>query len=99
MATGVLGGSDLVDIHVGRKLRALRRERQLAQSVLGEAIGVTFQQIQKYEKGANRVSASMLYAIARRMAVPLTAFFEGLPDPALGIPIQPPNSARGGLRN
>ena len=94
MATSVLGGPDPVDVHVGARMRELRKSQGVSQTDLGSAIGVTFQQIQKYEKGTNRVSASMLYAIARRLAVPLTAFFEGLPDPALGISIEPSKAVR-----
>lgn len=82
----ILGAPSPVDVHIGARLRLLRSERRLAQQKLGDAVGVSFQQIQKYEKGTNRISASMLYAIARRLAVPLAAFIEGLPDPALGDP-------------
>jgi transcriptional regulator with XRE-family HTH domain len=79
-----LGGPDPVDVHVGLRLRELRRSRKLSQPALARSVGVTFQQINKYEKGVNRISASMLYGIARTLAVPLTAFFEGLPDPEAG---------------
>jgi transcriptional regulator with XRE-family HTH domain len=59
-----------VDEYVGKRVRALRKERRLSQGALGERIGVTFQQVQKYEKGTNRVSASTLYDIARALQVP-----------------------------
>lgn len=75
---------DPVDLHVGETLRRLRRERSLSQTAIAASIGVTFQQVQKYELGTNRISASAMYGIARRMVVPISAFFEGLPDPALG---------------
>lgn len=91
-----LGGPDPIDVHVGARLRELRRERGISQTALALAVGVTFQQIQKYEKGANRVSASMLYAIARCLTAPLTAFFEGLPDPAMAEPIQLAKPSRRG---
>jgi transcriptional regulator with XRE-family HTH domain len=77
-----LGGPDPVDIHVGKRLRALRQGRKVSQTSLGQANGISFQQIQKYEIGTNRISASMLYGFARTLGVPLTAFFEGLPDTA-----------------
>ena len=75
-----------MDLHVGAQLRALRKSQRVAQTKLATAVGVTFQQIQKYEGGTNRISASMLYGIARQLAVPISAFFEGLPDTALGDP-------------
>jgi transcriptional regulator with XRE-family HTH domain len=85
-----LGGPDPVDVHIGRQLRKLRIDRRLSQSKLAQAVGVSFQQLQKYESGANRVAASMLYGLARQLAVPLVAFFEGLPDPALGDNVSEP---------
>lgn len=63
-------GPDQIDIEVGAALRRIRLHRGLSQSDLGQAIGVTFQQIQKYERGANRVSASMLVKAARTLGVP-----------------------------
>lgn len=73
-----------VDVHIGRRLRRRRRLLGLTQLRLGEAIGMRFQQIQKYECGANRISAERLYQIARALRVPTTYFFEGLPDPLAG---------------
>jgi transcriptional regulator with XRE-family HTH domain len=61
----------------------------LSQSQLGEALGLTFQQLQKYERGANRISASRLHAVAVRLQVPVAWFFEGLADPAAGAPADP----------
>lgn len=52
---------DPIDIHVGAKIRVRRKQLGISQSALAETLGVTFQQVQKYEKGSNRVSASMLY--------------------------------------
>ena len=66
---------DPVDIEVGRKVRALRLERSLSQERLAEALGLTFQQVQKYEKGANRISAGRLQRIAEILGVPTAAFF------------------------
>ena len=69
-----------VDIHVGARIRMRRRSLGLTQQTLAEALGLTFQQVQKYERGANRVSASKLYEIARALQVPAPYFFEGLAD-------------------
>ena len=73
-----------VDLHVGARIRTTRRSRGCSQDALAEAVGLTFQQVQKYEKGVNRVSASKLYGIARALQVPVEHFFEGLPDPRSG---------------
>jgi len=67
-----------VDVHVGNRIRARRKLRGLGQVALAQRIGVTFQQIQKYEMGANRVSASKLYEIARALQTPVGWFFDGL---------------------
>ena len=63
------------DAAIGRTVRALRLDRGLSQSDLGREAGVTFQQLQKYEKGANRVSAARLARIAAALNVPVTAFY------------------------
>lgn len=68
-----------IDVHVGRRLRRRRRLLGLTQLKLGEAVGMRFQQIQKYECGANRVTAERLYRLAVALGVPTTYFFEGLP--------------------
>lgn len=68
---------DPVDIIVGRNVRQLRTCRRVSQLELGEALGLTFQQIQKYEKGTNRVSASKLHQIAMFLGVEISALFEG----------------------
>lgn len=67
-----------VDRMVGKRIQALRKARGLSQSDLAGAAGVRFQQIQKYESGANRVSASRLWAIADALGVSIVYFFEGL---------------------
>lgn len=69
-----------VDLHVGLRLRARRRELGISQDTLAAALGLTFQQVQKYERGTNRVSASKLYAIALTLRAPVSYFFNGLPD-------------------
>jgi transcriptional regulator with XRE-family HTH domain len=68
-----------VDAHVGKRLRLRRGLMGLSQEKLGHAVGLTFQQIQKYEKGANRISCSRLYEFARLLEVPASYFFEDLP--------------------
>lgn len=67
--------ADPIDIAVGARIRLLRKVRGLSQQALAEAAGVTFQQIQKYERGANRVSASMLTRIAKTLGVPVAEMF------------------------
>lgn len=71
----------VVDLHVGGRLRIRRKTLGLSQTVVAEAVGLTFQQLQKYERGSNRISASKLHAFAQVMKVPVGWFFEGLPDP------------------
>lgn len=68
-----------IDVHVGSRVRLRRNMLGMSQEKLGEALGITFQQIQKYEKGANRVGASRLQAIATSMNVPVSFFFEDAP--------------------
>lgn len=70
---------DPVDAHVGARLRYKRMLVGKSQESLGSELGLTFQQIQKYEKGQNRIGASRLYRIARIFEVPVSFFFEGLP--------------------
>lgn len=73
-------GPDPVDAHVGTRVKLRRVLLGLSQGQLGEAIGLTFQQIQKYEKGANRISASMLHRIAQVLDVPVSFFFDDMAD-------------------
>lgn len=68
-----------IDVHVGGRVRLRRTMLSLSQEKLGEAIGVTFQQVQKYEKGSNRIGASRLEAIARFLDVPVSYFFKDAP--------------------
>jgi transcriptional regulator with XRE-family HTH domain len=70
-----------VDRHVGSRLRSRRVEAGLSQEKLGEALGITFQQIQKYEKGLNRIGASRLQKAASVLSVSVNYFFEGAPQP------------------
>lgn len=69
---------DPVDAHVGRALRARRQELGQSQSDLAAALGISFQQIQKYERGSNRISASMMFRAARAQQVAPAYYFEGL---------------------
>ena len=67
-----------IDVHVGSRLAELRRAKRLSQGELGHALGITFQQVQKYERGANRVSASRLWDASEVLGVEVAAFFAGL---------------------
>ena len=69
---------DPIDIHVGQRLKARRVGLRISQSDIGKALGVTFQQIQKYENGANRIGASNLYKLAQALDVEVSYFFEDL---------------------
>ena len=71
-----------VDVHVGKRVRHRRWLIGMTQQQLAEKVGIKFQQIQKYETGANRVSASRLWDIAEALDVPVSFFFEGLNDAA-----------------
>lgn len=81
-----------VDVHVGKRIRHRRWLLGMTQQQLAEQVGIKFQQIQKYETGANRVSASRLWDISDRLRVPVSFFFEGL------APLEPaaPEAAKAG---
>ncbi len=66
-----------VDVHVGKQLRMQRIVMGLSQEALAKAVGITFQQVQKYERGINRMSASRLFDFSRVLSVPVSYFFEG----------------------
>ena len=68
-----------IDIHVGARVRLRRMTLGMSQEKLGEHLGITFQQIQKYEKGTNRIGASRMQAIARVLSTPVAFFFEDAP--------------------
>lgn len=68
----------LIDKTVGANVRTIRTARKMSQETLGRACGITFQQVQKYEKGTNRVGASRLVQFARILNVDVAAFFDGL---------------------
>lgn len=79
-----------VDLYVGGRVRMRRRSLGVSQERLADDLGLTFQQVQKYERGANRVSASKLYEIARSLQTPVAYFFEGLNDPTQASAYDPP---------
>lgn len=72
--------SNPVDLHVGARVRLRRKMLGMSQDQLAKALNLTFQQVQKYERGANRISASKLYTIACQLSVPIGFFFDGLDD-------------------
>lgn len=82
---------DPIDVLVGRNIRMQRLKRGMSQEELGKALGLTFQQVQKYEKGVNRVGSGRLYKIASIFGVPVVALFEGAdekgrtPEPLLEV--------------
>jgi transcriptional regulator with XRE-family HTH domain len=67
-----------IDVHVGSRVRLRRTLLGMSQEKLGEAIGLTFQQVQKYERGANRIGASRLYDLSRVLDVPVSFFFDDI---------------------
>ena len=71
---------DPIDVHVGSRVRLRRTLLGMSQEKLGDALGLTFQQIQKYERGANRIGASRLYKIAKILNVPVSYFYEERPE-------------------
>ena len=77
-------GPDHVDIHVGARVRERRVSLSMSQANLGEYLGLTFQQIQKYERGANRISASKLWALSNFFEVTIEWFFEGVGEAGKG---------------
>ena len=81
-----------IDVHVGSRVRLRRNMLGLSQEKLGEAIGLTFQQVQKYERGANRVGSSRLFDLARVLDVPISYFFE---DMEAGVAAKSPSRLMG----
>jgi transcriptional regulator with XRE-family HTH domain len=83
-----------IDLHIGQRLKELRIVRGLSQAELGERVSITFQQIQKYEKGSNRVSCSRLYQFARILDVPPAYFFGDLPTASVESTLTQDEQAR-----
>jgi transcriptional regulator with XRE-family HTH domain len=82
-----------IDVHVGSRIRLRRTLLGMSQERLGEALGLTFQQVQKYERGVNRVGASRLFDLSRVLDVPISFFFDDMPD-SLASSLGPPLSRR-----
>ena len=82
-------GPDPVDVYVGARVRNRRKVLGLSQEALARSIDLTFQQVQKYERGSNRISASKLHLIARALKVPMNYFFDGAPDGGNGETVEP----------
>lgn len=81
-----------VDVHVGMRMRQRRSLLGMSQTALADAVGLTFQQIQKYERGSNRMGSSRLFEFAKVLDVPVTYFFDEMPSTLAGRPM----SGRGG---
>lgn len=90
--TAAASGPNPVDVHVGKRLRLRRTLLGMSQEKLGEAIGLTFQQVQKYERGANRIGSSRLYDLSRALGVSVAYFFEEMSD---SVAAQSPAQVRG----
>ncbi|HET6183777.1 MAG TPA: helix-turn-helix domain-containing protein [Acetobacteraceae bacterium] len=73
-----------IDVHVGSRIRLRRTLLGMSQERLGDQLGLTFQQVQKYERGVNRVGASRLFDLARVLDVPISFFFDDMPDGVAG---------------
>jgi transcriptional regulator with XRE-family HTH domain len=79
MRHGKKNVANQIDVHVGRRVRLRRMLKGISQEKLGERLGLTFQQIQKYERGVNRIGASRLFEMSRILDVPIGYFFEDMP--------------------
>jgi transcriptional regulator with XRE-family HTH domain len=79
-----------IDIHVGSRVRLRRTLLGMSQERLGDALGLTFQQVQKYERGVNRVGASRLFDISRVLDVPISFFFDDMPEGMNETPVSGP---------
>jgi transcriptional regulator with XRE-family HTH domain len=77
--------ANAVDKRIGQRVRSRRLEISMSQERLAELLGVTFQQVQKYEKGVNRIAASRLFDISAALDVPVARFFEGLTATRAGV--------------
>ena len=83
------GNPDPVDVHVGTRLRLRRTLIGMSQEQLAAALNITFQQVQKYERGTNRISASRLFQASRALGVPVSWFFEEMTDSAAAASATP----------
>jgi transcriptional regulator with XRE-family HTH domain len=90
--TASTGNPNPIDVHVGSRVRLRRTLLGMSQEKLGEAIGLTFQQVQKYERGANRIGSSRLFDLSRVLDVPVSFFFD---DMAPGVSSRSPGRLKG----
>ena len=88
-----------IDVHVGSRIRLRRTLMGMSQERLGEALGLTFQQVQKYERGVNRVGASRLFDLSRVLDVPISFFFDDMPEPLATVYGGQSSAVGGGRRN
>src|ERR1700712_3922854 len=86
-----------IDVHVGSRIRLRRTLLGMSQERLGESLGLTFQQVQKYERGVNRVGASRLFDLSRVLDVPISFFFDDMPDSLSATFGAPPSRRSSGL--
>ncbi|CAO3372033.1 helix-turn-helix domain-containing protein [Azospirillum argentinense] len=91
------GKPNPIDVHVGSRVRLRRTLLGMSQEKLGEAIGLTFQQVQKYERGANRIGASRLFDLSRVLDVPVSFFFDDMPAEAAAAPVDDEEGAAAGF--
>jgi transcriptional regulator with XRE-family HTH domain len=82
-----------MDVHVGSRVRLRRMLMGMSQGRLGKAVGLNYQQVQKYERGTNRISASQLFDFARVLDVPVSFFFDAVPSELAGVQDRPTNAA------
>jgi len=86
-----------IDVHVGSRIRLRRTLLGMSQEKLGDALGLTFQQVQKYERGVNRVGASRLFDISRVLDVPISFFFDDMPEGMNEMPMSGPRGRSHGF--
>lgn len=79
------GGANPIDLHVGKRLKKARLARGMSQERLAKAMNITFQQVQKYEKGLNRIGASRLWDLAQVLDLPIGYFYEGMSEETQGM--------------
>ncbi len=95
LAYGRGTGISPIDVHVGARVRMRRTLLGMSQTTLGDVLGLSFQQVQKYERGANRIGASRLFDLSRVLDVPIEFFFEEMPaEVAASSPAQKPGRAK-----
>ncbi len=88
------GNPHPVDVHIGARVRMRRKLLGMTQTKLGDALGLTFQQVQKYERGANRIGSSRLYDLSRVFDVSIEHFFEDMPPEVAAISLAPKGRGR-----